>query len=744
MDEKNRTRIDQTDAERGAPADATLGEGHSVAASPARDGAVPEGVSIETLPSAVPHRGAAPGTARVEKRGADGEQVPIDSRAQPRAERHPNLGTEKPAAPCAAQSIETPKSVTPCSGPAARAAEGFGKTPVAGDGTTPETPSGTRGNGISRLDTTAADVSLHGTFLHDASINDASINDASIDESSIDESSIDGGPEARAIETGADPTDTRSNDAPAHAPARDDERIDADERGVRHTDCDDVSRREHDIGGPCDAQAGGRGDAPNPTAPGCSDTSVHAANGAHQDASAGPSEGPSSDRPSGDRPSTEAEPDRSSREGSESPNSATPQADGRRRRHRGPDSRPIREEATARRPLFELPTTAHFLSYSRTPQYVEARIVRALAERRPLDHMLVHGVPGSGTTLFARAIVRDYAPRRMVELDALRGVTLSQLARAIERVGELGVLIVRHIELLDAPCEDFLARAMRGESAPPRPERRSHHMPGETPLDRIVRQSATEGRPAAELRRVPRFTLIGTSHILQRLGYALRTAFDHLVHLREDPKALRRAVVRSLRLRGIGVSNDAAPVLERMLGTVYDCAETLVQTCLERVELECALVPDHGTRKEPATRTTASADRQQPTEQVSLESDSPRQPGDRAHDATRDDRSATVGAPASESTDGIGKSPSTATTPRPPRFVIDRELAISIVEEDLPCRLGDEHFAGALRRHLAGRVVDSANENEIAEIAGKLGWSPTTVRIAVETMVREDAAKRMI
>jgi hypothetical protein len=78
------------------------------------------------------------------------------------------------------------------------------------------------------------------------------------------------------------------------------------------------------------------------------------------------------------------------------------------------------------------------------------------------------------------------------------------------------------------------------------------------------------------------------------------------------------------------------------------------------------------------------------------------------------------------------------------RFTIDRALAISIVEEDLPCRLGDEHYAGALRRHLAGRVIQATNEDEITELAGKLGWSPTTVRTAVETMVREDAAKRIL
>jgi hypothetical protein len=290
-------------------------------------------------------------------------------------------------------------------------------------------------------------------------------------------------------------------------------------------------------------------------------------------------------------------------------------------------------------------------------------------------------------------------------------------------------------------------------------------MPGESPLDRIIRQSASEGRPSGEQRRAPRFTLIGTSHILQRLGYAVRTAFDHLVHLREDPKALRRAVVRSLRLRGIAVTNDAAPVFERMLGTVYDCAETLVQTCIERVELECDLAPDPAMRPRPTACVDpvgSEWDGRRSHDDAVEEHGTPRSPIDRmkakskqsdlesgdAENRTNDDVGRGKEAPAPRSSIASSEAAvdqnCSVTPSRDLRFTIDRTLAASIIEEDLPCRLGDEHFAGALRRHLAGRVVDAANEGEIAEIAGKLGWSAATVRTAVETMVREDAAKRIL
>jgi hypothetical protein len=563
----------------------------------------------------------------------------------------------------------------------------------------------------------------------------------------------------------------------------------ANGQGPRGTEGEDGARAEAEEPRPQAEPISPDGGASTASTPAIHDGNPMPSAGASPEAAGEPSNGSTN----ADRPSPEAPSDRTSRDPQATRRSAARRTEGRRPKGETPKPPATRAGVAPRRPLFELPTIAHFLSYSRTPQYVEARIVRALAERRPLDHMLVHGVPGSGTTLFARAIVRDYAPRRVVELDALAGITLTQLARAIDRVGDLGVLVIRHIELLETPCEDLLARAMRGEPVSPRMEGPVRAMPGETPLDRIIRQSAAEGRPAPETRHPPRFTLIGTSHILQRLGYALRTAFDHLVHLREDPKALRRAVVRSLRLRGIAVTNDAAPVLERMLGTVYDCAETLVQTCIERVDLECDLAPDptlpsgRGARGDSTDRRAVRVEsRDRPTEvtmeagyvgddvgdhkvdhkvddvvddvvddavsqEVSQEVSHEVSPavGQRVLQPIGDelphfDSASSTGAPTTPSSSRTETPPSETTVSRSLRFTIDRALAISIVEEDLPCRLGDEHYAGALRRHLAGRVIQATNEDEITELAGKLGWSPTTVRTAVETMVREDAAKRIL
>lgn len=371
--------------------------------------------------------------------------------------------------------------------------------------------------------------------------------------------------------------------------------------------------------------------------------------------------------------------------------------------------------------IFEVPTIAHFLSYSRTPQFVEARIVRALAERRPLDHMLVHGVPGSGTTIFARAIVRDYAPRRVVEIDAIEGVTQQKLIRAIQRTGDMGVLLLRHIELLDAECDELLACAMRGGPVRQRPPTTRLRMPGETSIDRIVQDSAVNDRNLAGPTRAPRFTVIATSHVFQRLGYSIRTSFDHLVHLRDDPKALRRACVRSLRLRGVDVDNDAAAVFERMVGTVHDCAETLVRACLERIELERDLARDAELRAAIDTESDAPNSRNAAAPPHGHEAS--------AHHDRHDGPAERV--PSGKDRGSV-------------RCTIGYDLARSIVEEDLPCRLGDEHYAAALRRHLAGRSIEAPNEGELAELASKLGWSATVVRSAVQTVIREDAARRLL
>ena len=255
----------------------------------------------------------------------------------------------------------------------------------------------------------------------------------------------------------------------------------------------------------------------------------------------------------------------------------------------------------ANNPIFHAPTLKHFATSSRTPQILESYILRALRENRRLDHILIHGRAGSGTTLLARALIRDFAPKRVIELDALKGCDPQRLQRAIERVGNGGVLFIRHIEVLDHECDSFLEACM----CPAKPgtatdgsidvtvrRARPVHPLLETPLDRAIADSARADKPAESPRQIPSFTLVGTAHIMGRLGYQLRTQFDHLIHLRSDPKALCTACCRALATHGVSVVPEAITDMQRLLGSLLDGAEPLVKAMIVRAELEGTRVLD--------------------------------------------------------------------------------------------------------------------------------------------------------
>lgn len=255
---------------------------------------------------------------------------------------------------------------------------------------------------------------------------------------------------------------------------------------------------------------------------------------------------------------------------------------------------PPKRPSTANRPedapdeVFRVPTLKHFSSSTRIPQTLEACVERALSQGRRLDHTLIHGKLGTGTALLARAMIADYAPRRMIELDALNGVNVPLLRRSVERLGERGVLFIRHIEVLDGSCDQFLAACIsRGElpseNRPPRvagtergPANDFERMFGGTPTP----------ASAASIRRLPNFTIVATAHITNRVGYQLRTRFEQMMHLRPDPRGMRRAVERVLASAGVTFDVEACPQVERVLGSLCDGSEQLVKSMLTRAEIE--------------------------------------------------------------------------------------------------------------------------------------------------------------
>jgi len=108
-------------------------------------------------------------------------------------------------------------------------------------------------------------------------------------------------------------------------------------------------------------------------------------------------------------------------------------------------------------------------------------------------------------------------------------------------------------------------------------------------MDERISRSArlnNVGNTHRRTRRACDFTLIGTAHFITRIGYRIRTRFDHMIHLRKDPRGLRAAVVGAAERHGVFVTTDAYSSLERFLRTTDDCAEQLVHALITRAEIE--------------------------------------------------------------------------------------------------------------------------------------------------------------
>ena len=238
-------------------------------------------------------------------------------------------------------------------------------------------------------------------------------------------------------------------------------------------------------------------------------------------------------------------------------------------------------------PLFQVHSLSNFLSTSRIPQQLDTLVAKCLARDTRLDHILIHGAPGSGTALLAVALINDYAPRRVIEIDAALGCDPELLRRSIDEVGARGVLFIRHIDALEAECDQMLAETLAGRPARAR-RPRGFVDPTESELDREISASASPRGEARESRPVE-FTLVATAHMVAQVGYVVRTRVEHMFHLRDDPKALRNAVLRSLRRHGsIGVDAPALPQLERVLRTLSDSAEPITRATLLRSECDGA------------------------------------------------------------------------------------------------------------------------------------------------------------
>jgi hypothetical protein len=322
---------------------------------------------------------------------------------------------------------------------------------------------------------------------------------------------------------------------------------------------------------------------------------------------------------------------------------------------------------------FSVPTLKHFATYTRVTQTLEAYLLAALRESRRLDHILINGRPGTGTSTLARALVRDYAPSRVEEFDAQGGISTQKLHRALLRANKRGVVLIRHIELLDPMLTHMLVNYMGGRPLPRLSRGGGEGRPSapwETDRDRAIAESARDTGDAHDAARdvdagptTPGATIIGTCLVPARLNYSLRSRFEQTINLRSDPKALRAALVRVMRQRGIALEPSCFPRVDRFLGTLTDGTEPLARGVLVRADIE------------------------------------------------------------------------SVTT-------IDDELMRSIIDEDMPTRILDTHYAAALRDHLGGRKIKAATVEEIDRIVAETQWGPIAAQAAIATMLRENRARK--
>ena len=354
-----------------------------------------------------------------------------------------------------------------------------------------------------------------------------------------------------------------------------------------------------------------------------------------------------------------------------------------------------RTRPSAQPGLFHLPTLHHFASTFGVDRVLEQLVEKPMQENRRPDHILLHGRAGSGTTLVARALVQDLAPDHCVELDVLDGVDATLLQSAIREVRNGGVLLIRHIEVLD-PCGermlmDCIARKTTlgtGRFAPSEEAAR----PPRGMKPRLDDAEVLGGKPKRAKRPIAaNFTLIATAHMTHAIGYQLRNRFDHMIHLRKDPVGVRLAICRTLAREGVHLDPDAHALVERFVHLIGDSAEQLTRAIIARAEIEGIRPP----KARAAKRTT--------------------------HIETN---------PVTRSIDGR------ASGETAPTGTITRDLMQSIIVRDMPCRLPDEVYAHALFHHLADRRIVRLTDAEVTRIDLETGWGETVVRAALAMVLR--------
>src|SRR3954452_8609160 len=170
-------------------------------------------------------------------------------------------------------------------------------------------------------------------------------------------------------------------------------------------------------------------------------------------------------------------------------------------------------------------------------------IKAAKARKEPLEHVALYGPPGVGKTSLANVIARELGvPIRITSGPAIeRQGDLAAILTSLQ-TGE--VLFIDEVHRLPRIVEEGLYPAME-----------------EFHLDIVI----GKGPGARTLRLpLPRFTLIGATTRVGRLSSPLRDRFGATYRLDLfTPASLERVVLRSARILGVPVEEDAAREIAR-------------------------------------------------------------------------------------------------------------------------------------------------------------------------------------
>ncbi len=200
-------------------------------------------------------------------------------------------------------------------------------------------------------------------------------------------------------------------------------------------------------------------------------------------------------------------------------------------------------ELTLRPALF-----SDFVGQERVKERLEIAVQAARQRGEALDHLLLSGPPGLGKTTIANIIAKAMG----ASLKSTSGPTIEKagdLAGLLTNLEEGDVLFIDEIHRLQKTIEEYLYPAME-----------------DFKLDIIIDQ----GPNARSVRlNLPKFTLVGATTRSGLLTAPLLTRFPIRERLDYyEAEQLRHIVVRSSRLLGIEVANDAAlNIARRSRGT---------------------------------------------------------------------------------------------------------------------------------------------------------------------------------